>query len=141
LPAIFASIAVLLSLPLYWFGMQRMGVAGIALAVSLSAILQIVILYGLWNRRSGNAGSQAVYNFYGRVIITSVPLGVVLEWLRKFLLHYLDTATTTGSLLICAIIGLCFVVLFLLAGYLFKIREIAYLVEKMTGKKTSPGPG
>jgi putative peptidoglycan lipid II flippase len=133
-PAIFASIAVLLSLPLYWFGMQRLGIVGVALAISLSAILQIVILFVLWNRQSGNVASVRVYSFYGIVIMASIPMGVILEGFKGYLLHYMDASTRFGALAICGIIGFLFTVLFVLTGYLFKIREITYLVEKIAAK-------
>ena len=53
-PAIFGTIAVLLSIPLYVYGLQVMGVTGVALAISLSSIFQVALLYALWNKRSKN---------------------------------------------------------------------------------------
>jgi putative peptidoglycan lipid II flippase len=44
-PAIYGTVAVLISIPLYLMGLKLMGTQGVALAVSLSAILQVVFLY------------------------------------------------------------------------------------------------
>ena len=78
-PAIFGTVAVLLSLPLYWYGMQMMGADGIALAVSLSSIFQVVVLYSLWNRRTHNRESRGVYRFYGGIILFSGLLGLFFD--------------------------------------------------------------
>jgi len=46
-PALFSSLAVVLSIPLYVYGMHFLGISGVALAVSLSAIFQVMLLYAL----------------------------------------------------------------------------------------------
>jgi len=59
-----------------------MGARGIALAVSLSAIFQVILLYGLWNKRSENKESHTVYFFYIKIIVISMVIGVFLEWFK-----------------------------------------------------------
>ncbi|MCP4750506.1 MAG: murein biosynthesis integral membrane protein MurJ, partial [Proteobacteria bacterium] len=68
-PMIFGSIAVLASIPLYLIAMDRMGVTGVALALSLSAMLQVSLLYVLWNRKSGNKGGRTVYLFFVKIVV------------------------------------------------------------------------
>ncbi len=65
-PALFGSAAVLASIPLYPLGLAFMGIKGVALAISVSGILQALVLYMLWNRRSGNTGQAEVYGFYSQ---------------------------------------------------------------------------
>ena len=45
LPTVFGTIAVVLSLPVYWFGLQMMGIAGVGLAIAVSALLQTILLF------------------------------------------------------------------------------------------------
>ena len=133
-PAIFGTIGVGLSLPLYWYGMEMMGEAGVALAISVSAILQVLLLYILWNRRTGNGGSLAVYGFALRIALLGAGIGLVLEQFRQTVLSGISTATVWGSLMVCAIVGTLFLFLLLGTGHLLKIREIADLTNKIRAK-------
>jgi putative peptidoglycan lipid II flippase len=133
-PAIFGTVAVLLSLPMYWYGMMIMGASGIALAVSLSSIFQVILLYTLWNKRSNNAESRTVYKFYGQIILFSSLLGIMLAYFKANVLSGIDAATFWGSFYICLITGSLFLALLSTAGYVFKIREISELVANSVRK-------
>ena len=133
-PAIFQTAAVLLSLPLYWYGMRTMGAGGIALAVSLSSIFQVVVLYTLWNRRTGNSESRSVFRFYGGVILFGCFLGMVLAFFKSTVLAGIDSETFLGSLYICLITGGLFTALLMATGYVFKIRELSELWENFIRK-------
>jgi putative peptidoglycan lipid II flippase len=126
-PAIFQTAVVLLSLPLYWYGMRTMGAGGIALAVSLSSIFQVVVLYALWNRRTGNTESRRVYRFYGGVILFGGLLGLFLAYFKATVLAGIASETFGGSLYICLITGGLFMAIILVTGYVFKIKEISEL--------------
>ncbi|MGD2272572.1 MAG: murein biosynthesis integral membrane protein MurJ, partial [Desulfobacterales bacterium] len=128
-PAIFGTIAVLLSLPLYGYGMMALGARGIALAVSLSSIFQVIVLYTLWNRRTRNTESRCVYRFYGGMILFSGLLGLFLAYFKATVLTGIDATTFWGSLQVCLITGSLFLAVLLTAGYVFKIREISELVS------------
>ncbi|MGD9348800.1 MAG: murein biosynthesis integral membrane protein MurJ, partial [Desulfobacterales bacterium] len=107
-PAVFGSIAVLLSLPFYLIGLRFFGAKGIAIAISLSEILQVVVLYMLWNKRSANATSRQVYVFYAKMIVLSAILGPLLVWFKAYVLKGIDTATFAGSVLVIALTGAAF---------------------------------
>lgn len=132
-PAIYGTIAVLLSIPLYLLGLNLMGVDGVALALSLSAILQVLVLYALWNRRMDNPGRR-VYLFYLKMMAFSAPLGFCLAWLKSAALSGIDSSTLPGSLAVCLIIGALFVLILLAAGYGLQIKEITGLVDRLRGK-------
>lgn len=132
-PAIYGTLAVLLSIPLYLLGLNLMGAGGVALAASLSAILQVVVLYTLWNRRNGNNG-RPVYLFYLKITAYSMPLGVVLVWLRSTAGSLIDSTSLIGSLAVCVIVGASFALILTATGYMLKIREITGLVTKISEK-------
>jgi putative peptidoglycan lipid II flippase len=124
-PALFGTVAVVASLPLYLVGMQRFGVQGVALAISLSVILQVVLLYALWNRRTGNSGSRAVYRFYLKIFALSLPLGLALEGGRQALRALVPAADSfAGSLGVACGTGALFVALLAASGHLLRIQEI-----------------
>lgn len=133
-PAIYGSAAVLLSIPLYLAGMNLLGARGIALAVSLSGIFQVSLLYALWNRRSHNPESRGVYFFYLKILFLAAVMGIVLEWFKAAVLSGLDATTIFGSLLVCVLTGAVFSSLLLAAGYGLKIEEISSLVNRITSK-------
>ncbi|MBC2714746.1 MAG: murein biosynthesis integral membrane protein MurJ [Desulfobacteraceae bacterium] len=133
-PAIYGTIAVILSLPLYYFGMQKMGVQGVALAVSLAAIVQVLMLYSIWNKKSRNNGYPRVWKFYIKIIFLSAAMGVCLEWFRKTALSGINEMTLPGSFLVCLIIGTLFIVLFITAGQILGISEISDLLHRIRNK-------
>ncbi|OEU82986.1 MAG: hypothetical protein BA873_08830 [Desulfobulbaceae bacterium C00003063] len=124
-PAVFMTVAVLLSIPLYFYAMHIMGAKGIALAVSLSAIFQVILLYSLWNKKSKNKESYTIYFFYIKIIVISMAIGVFLEWFKSKILWGIDSGTFTGSVAVLTLTGTVFLVLFFLGGYIFKIKEIS----------------
>ncbi|MBT8356247.1 MAG: murein biosynthesis integral membrane protein MurJ, partial [Desulfobacterales bacterium] len=117
-----------------FYAMHIMGARGIALAVSLSSILQVTLLYGLWNKKRKNKESHKVYWFYVKIIIISLAIGAVLEWFKSKVLYGIDSRTFTGSLSVLALTATMFLILFFLGGYIFKIQEITE-IKNSVGKK------
>jgi putative peptidoglycan lipid II flippase len=131
-PAIFGSIAVLLSVPLYILGMKLLGAGGVALAISLSGIFQVTVLYALWNKRSNNTGSRGVYLFYVKMIVFAALMGIFLAWFKSVALSWIDSTTFAGSLLMCVANTALFGTILLAAGYGLKIREITDFVKRLS---------
>jgi putative peptidoglycan lipid II flippase len=130
-PAVFGTIAVVCSLPIYWYGMQWLGARGIALAVALSAYLQALLLFGLWNRKTGNDNSRGVYAFVFKIATISIFLAAVAEWLRRQIAAVLTPGATSTAILVVLGVGAVFALLLLIAGRVFKIPEIRTLFERM----------
>ncbi len=130
-PTIFGTIAVVLSIPLYFWGMNEMGVTGVALALSVSVIIQVLLLYTLWNKKSNNKGSKTVYLFVLKIILISAPIGVLLERIRIHLSGSMDTTSFFGSFLISVILGVIFIALFTVIGYVFRIKEITEFISSI----------
>ncbi len=133
-PAIYMTIAVALGIPLYELGSRVMGASGVALAASLTAFLQVGFLYAVWNRRSGNRESRAVYAFFARVLVFSIPLGLFLEWLRRVVTALVDAETLVGGLVTCVTVGVVFAAILLIVGYVFKVKEIAEMARRIGAK-------
>ena len=132
LPAVFSTATALLSLPIYVFGLRYLGAKGVALAVSLSAILQVVTLYVLWNRRHPNPGSRDVYRFYAVMIGLALLLGIVLERLKDVLHTLIDTTAMTGCLITAFIIGAVFLLILLITGHALGWEELIGLEKNLT---------
>ena len=133
-PAIFGTLAVAISIPVYVVGMNLMGVNGVGLAISVSAILQLVLLYVLWNRRTENSGSGKVYAAYAKMIIISIPIGLILNWAGTEIYPQIMQNTFWGNILTCAMSGTLFTILIVLSGYLLEIEEIREVSNRILGK-------
>lgn len=135
LPAVFGTLSVGLSIPIYIYGMKMMGVAGVALAISLSAVLQVFVLYGIWNYRSRNFQSREVFLFYIKMLLFGLLLWFVLKGVRHMLLIGIDANTFTGCLVISMITATVFAILFLALGYGLPIKEIPEFINRLMRQK------
>lgn len=124
LPALFGTAAVILCLPLYLLGMRWLGTAGVGLAVSLSALIQVAALYGLWIRRSGHRQSGAVLRCYGRVGLLSLMLMPLLEGAVRGLRALGGLTGASGSLVLILLVTPLFLGLVLVGGRLLGIPEV-----------------
>ncbi len=130
-PTIISTLAVAASLPLYWLGVHEMGGKGLALAIAASAILQVTLLFALWNRRSANRESRMVYVFFAKIMALSALIGALLQWVKMNFQFMFSQDTLAANLLICVIISVVFFSAFAGMGYLFRIREISGLVRRV----------
>jgi hypothetical protein len=64
----------------------------------------------------------------------SFAIGLFLEFCKKYILSALNVATFTGSMASSLINGVLFIIIFLVAGRLMKIKEIVVLQNKVTAK-------
>jgi putative peptidoglycan lipid II flippase len=133
-PAIFGTLAVVFSIPIYVIGMKLMGINGVGLAISISALLQMILLFTLWNHKTANSGSRKVYAAYAKMICISIPIGFILNWTGTELYPLSWQGTLLGNILICCISGALFTVLMIISGYLFKITEIKEVTNRIVGK-------
>jgi putative peptidoglycan lipid II flippase len=124
-PSLFSSLAVVASIPLYVLGMRFFGVAGVAGVISLSASLQVCLLYTLWNRRSGNRGGGEVVRAYLRLAAVGVVIGMMV-WGGKQML-WVDSVTQgkLHSIAVAGGVSLAYVLLLTAAGKWTGIPEIA----------------
>jgi len=130
LPAAFGTLAVVASLPFYYYGMKWWGLQGVGLAVSLSAMVQVAVLYMIWNRRSQNAGSHAVYRLFFKMLLLSIPLGGLLALLHRWLTPLVDRSGFFGCSLIVATVGGGFVLLLFPMAVIFRVQEVAILWQR-----------
>ena len=133
-PAIYGTAAVLLSLPIYMAGLKFMGVYGIALAVSISGIAQLLCLFILWNRRSQNADGRRVYQSYLKMALLSALLGAVLQGLKTAFLPDPGGQSMAASLMVSIAIGGVFFLLLVGMGYLFRISEIKDVLDRLMAR-------
>ncbi|MFC1896338.1 murein biosynthesis integral membrane protein MurJ, partial [Thermodesulfobacteriota bacterium] len=134
-PTVLGSLAVLLSIPIYVFGLRTMGVSGVALAISFSSVFQVVLLYALWNKRTKNTGGRGVFSLYARVIAMSLPLYILLEWFRFQVTGIIGLSSLAGRLAVCFITGVAFLGVLLMAGSALKVPEVSGLFAQLNKRR------
>ncbi len=134
LPTVYGSLAVLVSLPVYYVGMRTMGASGIGIAIAFSAVAQVLFIYLIWNRQSGNRESKGVYGFYLKMVLMAVPLFFLLGAFRNLALAGIDTETMGGNLLSLILVGALGVVLMLVGARIIGIEEMNDLVRMLRGR-------
>jgi putative peptidoglycan lipid II flippase len=131
LPAVYGTIAVVVSLPVYWLGLKIYGLIGVALAISISAIIQAWVLFAVWNRRSHNAQSVLVYVTYMKTAIASLPLGGILWLIHRYLVRIIDPTEFVSSVFIIVGVTIVFVMLMTLGGWIFKVEGIQHIGKRL----------
>jgi putative peptidoglycan lipid II flippase len=131
-PAIFSTAAVILTLPILYFLMKTMGASGIALGLSIGMIIQTLLLFEIWNKKSNNSDKKQVYLFFIKIVPVSLLIGIILLFTASGLRVFIDAYTFWGAILISIIIGVLFVFLLIVSGSFFKIEEIQILNEKIS---------
>lgn len=139
-PALFGTIAVFASLPLFFIFMKWLGTPGVGLGLSISAFMNSALLFVLWNRRAGNRDAQTVYIFFMKMVLLSSGVGLLLLKIRSIFLPLFNSSTILGALAISTITGTIFTLIFIISGVIFKIEEITIFMAKLVRKlKLSSG--
>lgn len=129
-PALLGTAAVILSVPVFMLGMAKMGASGVALGVSVSAFMQVALLYVCWNRRTRNRESGIVYSAVFKMLVLSIFLGSALEIIRRNVFSYLPTDTLLGALATCFGLGIPFLCLLYVSCRIMKMRDLLEILEK-----------
>lgn len=133
-PAVFTSICVIFSLPVIYLFMISFGAKGIALGLSLTIAVQALVLFELWNRKSKNTDSRQVWLFLVKMIPISIILAILLSFSANYLRGIMEVKSLWNSLGLIIVIGIEFCGLFIFTGYIFKIKEIKTLYNKIIQK-------
>ncbi len=133
-PAIVNSLAVIAFLPVYYLFTTFFNAPGLALAISLGAIVQTVILYALWNRKSDNRYSRQVYLFFLKTVMLSLIAGVLVYPVTIRLQKIFNDGGFWDAAIICIIAAGLFTLVFGGLGYIFKVKEI-FDLSKQVGSR------
>jgi putative peptidoglycan lipid II flippase len=137
LPAVYGTIAVIACLPVYWLGLKMYGLLGVALAISVSAIIQVAVLFAVWNHRSGNQGSLQVYGTFLKATMAGTLLGGVLWQARRYVIQWIDPVSFSGSIWVILAMVALFVLCMGLGGWLFKVEGVHYIGNRLIGRLRS----
>lgn len=133
-PTIVVSLCVILGIPLTYFLMVSLGAKGVALGLSISAIVQCFVLFECWSKKSKNTEKKQVYFHLLKILPLTIVIGFILFVSANFLRQIFDSLTFSGSIFIALIIGIEFLLIFYAAGRIFNITQIFSLYENVYKK-------
>lgn len=122
--AFFAVIVnILLNLTLMW----PMKLGGLALATSISAVVNFLLLYIALQKKIGDFGTKIIAGSFLKVFSASVLMSVAIK-------GYQSVCCFSGVSWLCAVIGVGGVS-FLIAGYIIGVKEVRDLVLWISGRR------
>lgn len=112
--ALFAlMVNVVLNLILMW----PMKLGGLALATSISATLNFIILYNILKNRIGRLGTREIAASFSKILLASLIMGIVLKFLSAY-------SFSIRGLIISIAAG---IMVFIISAYILKVKEIKYI--------------
>ena len=109
-----ALISVILNVALNLILMWPMKLGGLALATSISATVNFLMLYSILKKRIGRLGTKEIADSFIRVLLASIIMGIVLKFT-------LALAASAIDILLSMVAG-AFV--FIVAAYIFRVKEL-----------------
>ena len=133
-PTVVTSITVICCIPMFYLCTAYMGSNGLALAASLSAILQVVVLYVMWRRKINLKASSTVGCFYLKILLMSGIIGGVLEWGKQIIPSPSVMGTFATDILTCLGVGIVFLFFLFALAFIFKLTEIQEMLRRIMAK-------
>ncbi|MDD5621618.1 MAG: murein biosynthesis integral membrane protein MurJ [Actinomycetota bacterium] len=83
-----AGLSIILNVIFDWILMRFLGVGGLALATSLVALCNVVILIIILRKKIGNFGGRRIFISYGKIIAATILMSTAIYFLWKWLENY-----------------------------------------------------
>lgn len=124
-PMINAAIGLILNIILNIILSKYMGLSGLALATSLSAMVSTGILFFQLEKKIGSDGRKKILVTVFKIIFASLIMGSVIMFVNIYIVSYMNN---TLALFVTIIFGL---VAYLIIIYYMKIEVVQILVDKI----------
>ena len=121
-----AVISVLVNIVLSVVLVKTMGIGGLALASSVSAIVTTVLLIVSLRKKIGRIGFKNIFIVFLKVIIASLVMGVVINLMYSYILAFGISLIGESRKLIaisCSICGLGGLVIYVISILLLNVKE------------------
>ncbi|KKK36620.1 membrane protein [Mesobacillus campisalis] len=127
-PMVNSSICLLLNIVLNLILSRYMGIGGLALATSISAVFCSVLLFVSLRKRVGDFGGEAMLLSFIKILVASLIMGVSSRSAFELLLNFYSQ---TNSLFVSVFLG--GVMYFVLISFM-KIKEVNIVLHEMQNR-------
>ncbi len=115
--------AILINIILNFILSRFMGISGLALATSISAVSSAVLMYLSLRKKIGDIGQKKILTVFGKTVIISVAISAVMLLCYNVLVIYIGVFASFG---VSVIFGAA---LYIASAYIFKIEEIQLFIN------------
>jgi putative peptidoglycan lipid II flippase len=122
-------VNVVLNLILMW----PLGLGGLALATSVAAFSNFIMLYRTLRLRIGDIGTAGIAVSFSKVLVASAIMGTFTYFISEKVLFLSHRSGLTGVIYLVVIIGLSMAV-FVITGYFLKIEGIKRIFSHVLGR-------
>ena len=98
-PVVAGTVMTLIFIPMNWLFMKPLGHNGLALATSVAAALNMLVLFELLRRRLGGLNGSLIVKSFAKVSVSSAVAGVVAWAVLGAISSRVDTGRTLGALI------------------------------------------
>ena len=125
--------SIVLNIILSWFLAVnwQMGVLGLALAYSISSIINMLVLYLILHYRLPDIDDNLIISSLLKISFNSLVAGAVVYMVLRILAPLVDMRSFVGILVQGLGAGLCGLIIYLILGILLKLDEMILIKEKM----------
>lgn len=127
-PMINAAIAVGINILLNIVLSRFLGIGGLALATSISAIFCTFLLFISLRRKIGPLGMKRVIESTGKILVSSFTMGALAKLVYRVLISRYSLALSLGVSIIIGALTY-FVMIFVM-----KVEEVQIIIDKLKGK-------
>ncbi len=132
-PMFVSLFSIALNIILSFLFAKNLGVVGLALAFSISSVLNMILLYILLHRKSKDLDDQTIFFSTIKISLISFVAGVATYLALQYLSKLVDMQTFLGILIQGLGAGLCGLLIYLILAIVFKLEEVT-LVSKLLKK-------
>lgn len=132
-PMTISIISIIIDIVLSWIMANYWGVIGLAIAFSISSIINMLLLYLILNWRIDNIDNNAIFKSLIKISINSVAAGIVAYLVLQIMAPLVNMHTFVGIFSQGLVAGLAGLLIYLLLGILFKLEEVE-IIKKMIKK-------
>lgn len=130
-PMINATIAVVINIVLNIILSKFMGIGGLALATSISAIFCTALLFVSFRKKIGHFGMKQITTSFLKILVASLVMGIIAKLSYNNLLNHISDNL---SLMVSIAIG---ALSYFIIIYFMKIEEVDSMIETVKRRLTS----
>lgn len=135
-PVIISIITVLVNAGLAWVLSGYFGLYGLALAFSLSSLLDMLLLLAALRVRFGDLEDSQIIKSVFRIILASAIMGLVIQGMKYIIAPWVDMQTFVGIFLQTIISAGAGVGIYLFLAFYFKFSEVEIICQWLQKART-----
>jgi putative peptidoglycan lipid II flippase len=133
-PSLVTLVGVILTIALGYHLKGTYGVPGLALAISLSSLVQLAFLYLLLTHQSKTCDNMRLVRFLGALTVSSLMMAVVTQYLKAPIALFVDMERLWGVLTQGAITATIGLLCYIGTLYLFQVEEVRIIKGQIKKK-------